>query len=127
MVALHDYLIDGFAGKIEDLEGIIENKIHDLKLEQFNIDRATLQSLKTDVNLNSINLSETGESEETLPVDYEGPQLEIGFNAQYLLDFLRAVTEDNVQFKFRDGQSAGELRQGVDDETYRYVIMPMRI
>ena len=41
--------------KIEDLEGIIENKIHDLKLEQFNIDRATLQSLKTDVNLNSIN------------------------------------------------------------------------
>jgi DNA polymerase-3 subunit beta len=73
------------------------------------------------------NLSETGESEETLPVEYEGPQLEIGFNAQYLLDFLRAVTEDNVQFKFRDGQSAGELRQGTDDETYRYVIMPMRI
>ena len=51
--------------KIEDLEGIIENKIHDLKLEQFNIDRATLQSLKTDVNLNSINLSETGEEKES--------------------------------------------------------------
>lgn len=73
------------------------------------------------------NLSETGESEETLPVEYDGPQLEIGFNAQYLLDFLRAVSEDSVQFKFRDGQSAGELRQGTDDETYRYVIMPMRI
>ena len=73
------------------------------------------------------NLSETGESEETLPVEYDGPQLEIGFNAQYLLDFLRAVTEDKVQFKFRDGQSAGELRQGTNDETYRYVIMPMRI
>ena len=61
-------------------------------------------------------------------MEYGGPQLEIGFNAQYLLDFLRAVSEDNVPFKFRDGQSAGELRPGQsDDETYRYVIMPMRI
>lgn len=51
--------------KIDDLETIIENKIHDLKLEQFNIDRATLQSLKTNVNLNSINLSETGEEKES--------------------------------------------------------------
>ncbi|HEU5145092.1 MAG TPA: ABC transporter permease [Chryseosolibacter sp.] len=51
--------------KIEDLETILENKIHDLKLEQFNIDRATLQSLKTNVELNSINLSESGEEKES--------------------------------------------------------------
>ena len=51
--------------KIEDLENILESKIHDLKLEQFNIDRATLQRLKTDVRLNNINLSETGEEKES--------------------------------------------------------------
>lgn len=76
------------------------------------------------------NLSETGESEETLPIEYGGPQLEIGFNAQYMLDFLRAVSEDTVQFRFRDPQSAGEMRQGAadnPDNSYRYVIMPMRI
>lgn len=75
------------------------------------------------------NLSETGESEETLPVEYEGDPLEIGFNAQYMLDFLRAVSEDNVMFKFRDPQSAGELRpaSSVPGDGYRYVIMPMRI
>jgi len=76
------------------------------------------------------NLSETGESEETLPVEYDGPQVEMGFNAQYLLDFLRAVTTDAVQFRFRDGQSAGELRPATAEdslEQYRYVIMPMRI
>jgi DNA polymerase III subunit beta len=76
------------------------------------------------------NLSETGESEETLPIEYGGPQLEIGFNAQYMLDFLRAVAEDTVQFRFRDPQSAGEMRQGAadnPDNSYRYVIMPMRI
>jgi ABC-2 type transport system permease protein len=47
--------------KIEDLENILESKIHELKLEAFNIDKATLQRLKTNVNLNKINLSETGE------------------------------------------------------------------
>ena len=51
--------------KMEELEVILENKIHDLKLEQFNIDRAILQGLKTDVRLNNINLSETGEEKES--------------------------------------------------------------
>jgi ABC-2 type transport system permease protein len=51
--------------KIEDLETILENRIHDLKLEQFHIDKATLKSLKTDVRLNNINLSETGEEKES--------------------------------------------------------------
>lgn len=51
--------------KIEDLESIIENRIHDLKLEQFNIDKTTLQSLKTTVRLNNINLSDTGEEKES--------------------------------------------------------------
>ena len=31
---------------------------------------------------------ETGESEESVPSEYSGPDMEIGFNAQYLLDFL---------------------------------------
>lgn len=51
--------------KIEDLENMLENRIHDLKLEQFNIDKATLKSLKTNVSLNNINLSETGEEKES--------------------------------------------------------------
>lgn len=73
-------------------------------------------------------LSETGESEETLTASYEGPNVEIGFNAAYMLDFLRAGSEDNVQFLFKDSASAGELRP-VSDGTlnYRYIVMPMRI
>jgi len=73
-------------------------------------------------------LSDTGESEETLTATYEGPNVEIGFNAAYMLDFLRASSEDNVQFLFKDSASAGELRP-VSDGTlnYRYIVMPMRI
>lgn len=51
--------------KIEDLEGLLENRIRDLKLEQFNIDKATLENLKTNVNLQNINLTASGEEKES--------------------------------------------------------------
>jgi DNA polymerase-3 subunit beta len=72
---------------------------------------------------------ETGESEESVPGEYSGPDLEIGFNAQYLLDFLRAVPQDHVSFGLKDQKSAGELQPAGENvqEQYRYVVMPMRI
>lgn len=72
---------------------------------------------------------ETGESEESVPSEYQGPDLEIGFNAQYLLDFLRAIPQASVAFELKDQKSAGEMRpagETVPDQ-YRYVVMPMRI
>jgi len=68
-----------------------------------------------------------------VPSQYGGPELEIGFNAQYLLDFLRAVPQDQVAFSLKDQKSAGELQPAanadgsVAPEQYRYVVMPMRI
>jgi DNA polymerase-3 subunit beta len=76
---------------------------------------------------------ETGESEESVPSEYSGPDLEIGFNAQYLLDFLRAVPQDHIAFGLKDQKSAGELQPASgagekdEQEQYRYVVMPMRI
>jgi DNA polymerase-3 subunit beta len=72
---------------------------------------------------------ETGESEESVPSEYQGPDLEIGFNAQYLLDFLRAIPQDNVSFELKDQKSAGEMKPVGEPapEQYRYVVMPMRI
>jgi DNA polymerase-3 subunit beta len=72
---------------------------------------------------------ETGESEETVPSEYQGPDLEIGFNATYLLDFLRVIPQNAVAFELKDQKSAGEMRpagEAVADQ-YRYVVMPMRI
>lgn len=73
--------------------------------------------------------AETGESEESVPAEYQGPDLEIGFNAQYLLDFFRAVTQDQIAFELKDQKSAGELRPAGEKAKgdYRYVVMPMRI
>jgi DNA polymerase III subunit beta len=71
---------------------------------------------------------EMGESEESVNSEYSGPELEIGFNAQYLLDFFRAISQDQLVFALKDQKSAGELRPSTDGpEQYRYVVMPMRI
>lgn len=74
-------------------------------------------------------ISDTGDSEESLSADYHGELVDIGFNASYLLDFLRAVGGDSIQFCFRDSQSAAEFRPGGDSTNvlYRYVVMPMRV
>jgi DNA polymerase-3 subunit beta len=72
--------------------------------------------------------SEIGEAKETLQTDYEGPDISIGFNAQYLSDFLNVAGEGAVRFEFKDGQSQAQLKPAGDDEyDYRYVIMPMRL
>lgn len=49
----------------EELEGILENKVHDLKLEQFNIDKETLKNLRTDIHVNNINVNDKGEEQES--------------------------------------------------------------
>jgi len=76
----------------------------------------------------SASSTETGESEDSLEVDYDGETLTIGFNAQYLLDFLKATGSGDVKLEFKDSQSAGQMRPADDqDYKYRYIVMPMRI
>ncbi|MGH9418029.1 MAG: DNA polymerase III subunit beta [Terriglobales bacterium] len=69
-----------------------------------------------------------GESEEALEVSYDGQPVVIGYNWQYLDEFLEAVTADEVLLEFKDEVSAGQLRPRTSDGAeYRYVLMPMRI
>jgi DNA polymerase III subunit beta len=76
----------------------------------------------------SASSTETGESEDSLEVAYNGDALSIGFNAQYLLDFLKAVGSGEVKLELKDAQSAGQLRPAEsEDYKYRYIVMPMRI
>jgi DNA polymerase-3 subunit beta len=109
----------------EELRGAIE------RVSQFSDERSRAIRVvfsAGEVKVHS-SVSDTGESEESIPAAYEGSQMEIGFNAQYLLDFVRAVDGEQVAFHFKDPHSAGELRPGGEGSgyNYRYVIMPMRI
>jgi DNA polymerase-3 subunit beta len=76
----------------------------------------------------SASSTETGESEDTIETDYNGEPLTIGFNAQYVSDFLRAAGAGDVRLELKDAQSAGQLRPAEgEDYKYRYIVMPMRI
>lgn len=109
----------------DDLKSSIE------RVAQFADERSRAIRLRIGGNELKIHssVSETGESEETLPVDYNGDDVEIGFNAQYLVEFLRTVDASEIEFHFKDANSAGELRphNAPGGSIYRYVVMPMRI
>jgi DNA polymerase III subunit beta len=71
---------------------------------------------------------EYGEAKEAIEKEFKGEPIAIGFNAQYLLDFLAAAADGPISFELKDEQSAGQLRPLADgDSRYRYVVMPMRI
>ncbi len=72
--------------------------------------------------------AEEGEAHETIQTDYAGEETEIGFNAQYLQDFLNVVGDSAVKFEFKDGNSQAQLRPADGgDYDYKYIVMPMRI
>jgi DNA polymerase-3 subunit beta len=72
---------------------------------------------------------EYGEAHETLDAVYQHEPLQIGFNYQYLLDFLGVVGDGGkICLELKDEQSAGQLRPAEQGTyRYRYVVMPMRI
>jgi DNA polymerase-3 subunit beta len=76
----------------------------------------------------SASSTETGESEDSIEIAYDGESMAIGFNAQYLIDFIKATGSGEVKLELKDAQSAGQLRPAEgEDYKYRYIVMPMRI
>jgi DNA polymerase III subunit beta len=66
------------------------------------------------------------EAEEDVVVEYNGQDLEIGFNATYLLDAITATGGERVQIEVSDSNSSCLIR-GVGKENCKYVVMPMRL
>ena len=70
---------------------------------------------------------ELGEAKEVLSVDYGGAELQICFNAQYVLDFLAAADTDSVTLELKDEKSQAVMYPSGGKAAYTYVIMPMRV
>jgi len=106
---------------------VLQNAIRRVSLlssERGRAVRLSLEEGRLEVSASSPDL---GEAKESLPVDYGGSGVEIGFNAQYLLEFLSVVGTDEVSLELKDAESQGLLRPVGDEEgDYRYVVMPMR-
>jgi DNA polymerase-3 subunit beta len=72
--------------------------------------------------------AEEGEANETLQTDYAGETTDIGFNAQYLQEFLNVVGDAKTVFEFKDGNTQAQLKPSENsDYDYKYIVMPMRL
>jgi DNA polymerase-3 subunit beta len=69
-----------------------------------------------------------GEARETIPCEYEGEEMEIGFNAQYVLEMLNHLEAEKVSFRFSTPTKAGLLEptQGSEGDVLM-LVMPVRL
>jgi DNA polymerase-3 subunit beta len=109
----------------DDLAGAIR-RVSLLANERSRAVRFGIESGKVEVSSQN---PELGEASETIEAGYEGDAFQIGFNGQYLLDFLNAAGTSEVCFELKDDSSQGLLRpaENGEDKDYRYVVMPMRL
>lgn len=83
-------------------------------------------NLKPGVMTVSANNPEQEEAIEELAVDFEGAEVEIGFNVGYLIDALKAIENEEVDIGLEDPNSSCTLNAPGDESTL-YLVMPMRL
>jgi DNA polymerase-3 subunit beta len=83
-------------------------------------------SLKPNTLMIQAHNPEQEEAEEEVEVGYDGEEIEIGFNVNYLLDALAAIEGDEVQVGLTDGNSSCLIYSSTGNES-RFVVMPMRL
>jgi DNA polymerase III subunit beta len=72
------------------------------------------------------NNAEQEEAVDELDIDYGGDRIEIGFNVTYLIDALANMDQDMVKLELQDSNSSALLTIP-ENNTFKYVVMPMRI
>jgi DNA polymerase III subunit beta len=77
----------------------------------------------------SVTTPDLGEASDELPVNYNGDQLDIGFNATYLLEILRYMPTEQVRLTFKAPERAATIEpEGWDDAAkYLCLVMPLRL
>jgi len=88
--------------------------------------RAVKMMLDRDKVTLSVTSPESGTATEELAADYGADNLEIGFNARYLLDILGEIDGDTVEVHLADAAAPTLLREN-DKSPALYVLMPMRV
>jgi DNA polymerase-3 subunit beta len=77
----------------------------------------------------SVQTPDLGEATDELAVRYDGDQLDIGFNASYLLEILRYIPTDEVKLTFKAPERAATVEpEGWNDpSSYLCLVMPLRL
>ncbi len=67
---------------------------------------------------------DVGEAHVEVPIDYRGEEFDAVFNPDYIIDYLKVVTDEKVELQMKDKTSAGVFKAGKD---YVYVLMPLTV
>lgn len=85
------------------------------------------QAVKLELFKNKLVVSKStpdvGESREEVIVDYQGKEMIIGFNPNYLIDVLKNLSEEKIDLELTDGEKPGTIRIN----GYVYIVLPMRL
>ncbi|MCL2469632.1 MAG: DNA polymerase III subunit beta [Alphaproteobacteria bacterium] len=115
----NDKIVDvearGMAAAVDRVATISSEKSRGIKL-----------SIKAGQMTLAASAPEAGSASEEIEVRYDGPALDIGFNARYILDILAQVESEGARFSFADAQ-APAIVQDAADASALYVLMPMRV
>lgn len=110
---------DGFKSAIERAAILSQEHTHLVKLE---LDQGTLRV--------SAQHQQLGDALEEIAIDYSGKDFSIGFNAQYLLDYLGVAGTEQIVLTLGQSMGQGLLKPVRADEDVRqdlYVVMPMAL
>ena len=88
--------------------------------------KAVKVSLSQNLLTLSASTAEASSATEELEVDYSSDEMEIGFNARYLLDIAKQVESETMQIALSD-PSSPSLISTPGDEANMFVLMPMRV
>lgn len=73
------------------------------------------------------NNPEQEEANEEVAVDYDGAELEMGFNVNYLIDVLGVLESSTISITLSDTSSSALVQDGDQSQDSLYVVMPMRL
>lgn len=106
---------DAFSDALRRVSVMAPEKVHSVKL--------SFSGKQLEVSTTSPDL---GEARDLLPVEFDGAPVKIGFNGRYLSDAIAGIAEENLVVEMKDDVSQVVIRPE-KDETFRAIIMPMRI
>lgn len=83
---------------------------------------------KNQVELSAANPEIGGEAREVIPASYTQDELDVGYNANYLMEILRKIESDEVIFELYNAVTAALVRPGKQDQAADYfcLLMPLR-
>ena len=81
--------------------------------------------LKNVLNLNTIN-NESSTASEDLNINYDGDEIEIGFNSKYIMDIVNNLEDEEITINLKDNTSP-IIALEKSNNNLVYVLMPMRV